>query len=145
MRIHQQKKVRMRKIPLLLNCVVTAALAFSLSGCTWSAGHRGPPPHAAVYRQVPGPPPHAPAHGYRAKYRYQYYPDIEVYYDPARGCYFWFETGYWRTGYALPPRISVANYVAVTIELDSPEPYHQHGKVKADHPGKGKGRPNFKS
>ncbi|MGD9382490.1 MAG: hypothetical protein PVH55_00415, partial [Desulfobacterales bacterium] len=38
-----------------------------------------------------GPPPHAPAHGYRAKYKYRYYPACSVYYDDYRKLYFYLE------------------------------------------------------
>jgi hypothetical protein len=35
-----------------------------------------------------GTPPHAPAHGYRAKHQYRYYPSYSVYYDHGRKIYF---------------------------------------------------------
>ena len=35
-----------------------------------------------------GPPSHAPAHGYRAKHQYHYYPANEIYFDSGRGIYF---------------------------------------------------------
>ena len=35
-----------------------------------------------------GPPPWAPAHGYRAKYQYYYYPSSYVYFDTKKKLYF---------------------------------------------------------
>ncbi len=128
----------------IIHCL-SALAVLGGSGCSyWVVGHHGSPPHAAVYGKLPGPPPHAPAYGYRAKCRYYYYPDIEVYYDPVRGCYFWFEAGYWRTGYAVPQWITVRSYTAVTIELDTLEPYVHHADVKAKHPRKHGGKAKYK-
>lgn len=45
-----------------------------------------------------GPPPWAPAHGYRAKQRYRYYPSHNIYMDPASGAYFSFKGGIWSKG-----------------------------------------------
>jgi hypothetical protein len=36
------------------------------------------PGPVVVAKSKGGPPPHAPAHGYRAKYSYRYYPSIEM-------------------------------------------------------------------
>ena len=49
-----------------------------------------------------GPPAHAPAHGYRAKHKYRYYPDSSVYHDTDRGLYFYFKGGSWEVGASLP-------------------------------------------
>jgi len=38
-------------------------------------------PYPAEPHVKKGPPPWAPAHGHRAKYRYQYYPSTSVYFD----------------------------------------------------------------
>lgn len=82
------------------------------------------PPHR------PGPPEHAPAHGYRHKYRYCYYPDARVYYDLDRRLYFYLDGG-WRSAVRLPRDIRARLYGPVTLELDAAEPYayydvHQH-------------------
>lgn len=45
----------------------------------WVRGHR---------EHEGGPPPWAPAHGYRAKHSYHYYPSAEVYFDTGRGSTF---------------------------------------------------------
>lgn len=87
-----------------------------------------------------GPPAHAPAHGYRRKFGYHYYPDQHVYYAPDRGTYFWLEGEAWKVGVELPSRIALNLGDHVSIELDSQTPYKQHATVARKHPGKGKGR-----
>ena len=85
---------------------------------------------AAPTNHRQGPPDHAPAHGYRNKYRYQYYPDAGVYFDLDRRSYFYLDGG-WRKSANLPPYLRANLYGPVTIEMDSAEPYsrydeHQH-------------------
>lgn len=49
--------------------------------------------------QVPaqgGPPAHAPAWGARAKHKYVYYPSANIYYESARGVYFFLSGGVWQ-------------------------------------------------
>src|SRR5918996_4735374 len=41
------------------------------------------------------PPPWAPAHGYRAKHRYVYYPDGDIYYVPDSRLRFWLSGSGW--------------------------------------------------
>jgi len=48
------------------------------------------------------PPPWAPAHGYRAKRGFEYFPDPNIYYDYHRGGYFYMEGDNWRFGIELP-------------------------------------------
>jgi hypothetical protein len=49
-----------------------------------------------------GPPPWAPAHGYRAKQNYRYYPAHNIYQDPVSGLFFTYHGGVWSKG-GLPP------------------------------------------
>jgi hypothetical protein len=101
------------------------------------------------YHRGGGPPPWAPAHGYRAKHKYRYYPDARVYYDTGRKVYFYWRDGKWRVSVSLPAsiRLSVGDYV--TLEMDSERPYHYHdevvkryppGQLKKKHKKKGKGK-----
>lgn len=92
------------------------------------------------------PPPWAPAHGYRAKhanavkYEYKYYPSYEVYYEPSRSLWFWFDDGDWRFGTRLPITYAPVHFRDhVTVVLDSPDPYFSHAHVVDRHGGK-KGR-----
>jgi hypothetical protein len=50
-----------------------------------------------------GPPPWAPAHGYRAKFTYRYYPSSFVYFSIEKGIYFYLSDGVWVDSYSHPP------------------------------------------
>ena len=86
-----------------------------------------------------GPPAHAPAHGYRAKHHYRYYPSCSVYYDSGRKLYFYLKGDRWEMGASLPlnMRVSLGDYVS--LELDTGKPYIYHtDHVKKYPPGKEK-------
>jgi hypothetical protein len=85
-------------------------------------------------RQGHGPPPWAPAHGYRAKYRYLYYPEVQVYWDFSRGLYFYFDKGRWVAAASLPPSIVAANKFSVELEMDVDRPYLFHNDVIKRYP-----------
>jgi hypothetical protein len=103
-----------------------------------------PPPPGPVYQQPGGPPPHAPAHGYRAKHQYRYYPYQNVYYEQARGMYFYLSGNGWAFGASLPTSLTVASLgTYVSIGLDTGHPYefnHEHvvKYPKEKYRGKGK-------
>lgn len=91
-----------------------------------------------------GPPPWAPAHGYRAKYRYRYYPDAAVYLDVGRGLYFYLQNGRWTVAASLPRGITMdlGRYVVLEMDVDKPYLYHQD-VVRKYPPGQAKkGRKN---
>lgn len=71
----------------------------------------------------PGPPPHAPAHGYRHKRTYHYYPDNHVYYDLERKLYFYLQGDQWKTGAELPTSIRLNLGKSTSLELDTDVPY----------------------
>ena len=77
-------------------------------------------------RKKGGPPPHAPAHGYRAKHRYRYYPSSSVYYDSDRELYFYLKGDNWEVGVSLPNsiRVRLGDYVSMELETDKPYVYH---------------------
>jgi len=81
-----------------------------------------------------GPPAHAPAHGYRAKHTYRYFPDSRVYLDTHRDVYFYLSGDQWKMSVALPEdiRLQVCDYVS--IEMDSDKPYTQFRKHKKKYP-----------
>ena len=107
--------------------------------------HEPPPPSRA-----PGPPPWAPAHGYRAKHQYHYYPSSHVYYDTGRRLYFYYSSGRWEASVSLPASVRIDVNEYVTLEMDSSEPYRYHPDVVRRYPPglqkkgppKGKGRWN---
>lgn len=76
------------------------------------------------------PPPWAPAHGWRAKHQYVYYPSAEVYYAPATRMWFWLGGNGWQVGASLPGALQ--GYVqagGVNISLDVDRPYLQNDYV----------------
>ena len=92
-----------------------------------------------------GPPAHAPAHGYRAKHRYRYYPDQKVYHDTDRGLYFYLKGDNWEVGASLPARLKAGLGESVTIELDTDKPYvHNSEHIKKYPPKKSKSKKHKK-
>ncbi|WP_455203674.1 hypothetical protein [Kaarinaea lacus] len=81
-----------------------------------------------------GPPDHAPAHGYRAKHRYQYYPSAQVYFDPARSLYFYLSSSQWKISASLPNPLKLQLGSHVSIEMDSDKPYSHHSEHKKKYP-----------
>jgi hypothetical protein len=83
-----------------------------------------------------GPPAHAPAHGYRAKHQYRYYPDQKVYHDSERGLYFYLRGENWEVGASLPSPLRSALGDSVTIELDTDKPYVYNAEHARKYPPK---------
>ena len=101
-----------------------------------------------------GPPAHAPAHGYRAKHTYRYYPDCSVYHDTERGLYFYIKGGSWEVGASLPNNLQMGLGESVSLELDTDRPYTFHadhvkqypsGKMKKSKNKKKKNKKNQKN
>ncbi len=92
-----------------------------------------------------GPPAHAPAHGYRAKHKYRYYPDCSVYHDSERGLYFYLKGVNWEIGASLPNNMRAGLGESVTMELDTDRPYvYNADHVKKYPPKKSKGKKHKK-
>ncbi len=87
----------------------------------------GPPAHRD------GPPPHAPAHGHRAHYRYNYYPEVEVYFDLDRHLYFYLDSG-WHSAPRLPRELRIGLGAPVFLDLDVGEPYRYHDDHRRAYP-----------
>ena len=102
------------------------------------------PPHGSTtvhvinepaYRKKPskgGPPPWAPAHGYRSKYTYVYYPSHQVYFDSHRNLYFYLSNNHWRKTSRSPMRNPPGT--SITIIMNTDRPYHHHADVKRRYP-----------
>ena len=75
-----------------------------------------------------GPPAHAPAHGYRAKHKYRYYPSKSVYYDTDRRLYFYLKGDNWEVGASLPTKLKAGLGDSVTLELETAKPYIHHAE-----------------
>jgi hypothetical protein len=113
--------------------------------------YRSAPPEEAGPPHGHGPPPWAPAHGYRAKYRYHYYPSSYVYYDLGRKLYFYYDGGNWQVSVSLPSRIHIDIDDFVTLEMNTGRPYDYHSEVVKRYPpghekkkSKGKGQGKWK-
>jgi hypothetical protein len=119
---------------------ISILLVISFTACNTTGGgvHVGWGPdskgahvsHPHEVKKV-GPPPHAPAHGYRAKYAYRYYPSSCVYYDTGRKVYFYLEGDDWRASVSLPQHINLRLGDYVTMDMDTDKPYtrfkeHRH-------------------
>ncbi len=119
-------------------------IGFTLSGCATGKGSSPPGPPTLAHRHGKrghGPPPHAPAHGYRAKFDYYYYPDVFVYFDPSRRLYFYLEGDNWHVAASLPTYLRVRLGGYVTIQLDTDTPYVYFDEHRSNYPpGKWKGR-----
>lgn len=91
-----------------------------------------------------GPPPWAPAHGYRAKTRYVYFPDHNFYFDIQRGMYIYLIGGAWTVAATLPSlyaRINLKTSRQVELDFynDNPQRHNKDHIIK--HKGKGPGGP----
>lgn len=86
-----------------------------------------------------GPPSHAPAHGYRAKFRYRYYPSYSVYFDIDRKVYFYLKDNEWQTTVSVPSHLHLKldKYVVLEIDTDKPYEYYKEHQKKYQ-PGKTK-------
>jgi hypothetical protein len=142
------------KNKIIIILMVGLSFLFMISGCQKSRVMVGTSyPSYTSYSPSfkEGPPPWAPAHGYRAKHRYFYYPSSYVYFDTGRNLYFYFEGGQWRVAASLPAgiKLNVNDYVILEMDTDKPyqfhsevvkryPPGHQKQKVKGKSKGKGK-------
>lgn len=111
--------------------ILIAALAVALpsSDAAWAkkkhwdsedrhGGEFAAPGHA---KRKGGPPPWAPAHGYRAKQKYRYYPSHNVYHDPSTGIFWSLQGGIW--GQGLPSGVNarkLGRYRVFTGPADEP-------------------------
>ena len=94
----------------------------------WGKGSGSDNREVAKKHKKQGPPAHAPAHGYRAKHQYRYYPSRSVYYDTGRGLYFYLKGDNWEVGASLPESLRVGLGDSVSIELDTAKPYIHHAE-----------------
>lgn len=90
-----------------------------------------------------GPPSWAPAHGARAKHKYRYFPDHQVYFDIERKLYFFLDGSIWKS---LPKPPAIPGLPPLPkipgpgdffeLELDTPKPYIYFDEHKVKYPGK---------
>ena len=81
-----------------------------------------------------GPPAHAPAHGYRIKHQYRYFPSASVYHDTSRGLYFYLGGSGWQVAASLPQDLKVRLGSSVSIEMETDKPYLYNDQHKKQYP-----------
>jgi len=118
-----------------MTVILTGLVAlFALLGCQHSSVLIGTECHHEDRSEKNGPPPWAPAHGYRAKHHYYYYPSSYVYFDIDREVYFFLESDEWKLAVTLPGYIKVDIDEQVTLYMDSEKPYEYHMDVVKNYP-----------
>lgn len=132
-------KMKPKTVTETLVYSVSAILLFSLGACqSKSLGvqidEKPQPVVVARSKTKGGPPPHAPAHGYRAKHCYRYYPSCYVYFDVSRKCYFYLAGDGWKVSASLPGHMRVQLGDYVSIEMDTDRPYTQFEEHKKKYP-----------
>lgn len=131
----------------ILDCTAALFLAaafFLITGCGGGKVTVGDAPRYEGPARGPasqgGPPPWAPAHGYRAKHRYLYYPSPQVYFDTGRNIYFYYRSGQWEVSAQLPRAIRVQLGQSVTLDMNTEKPYQYHSEVIKRYPPGQKGK-----
>ncbi len=99
----------------------------------WGDQGKGAPPPQGKGKKG-GPPPHAPAHGYRAKYEYRYYPCCRVYHDTARGVWFYIKGGDWAFGASLPANLQAELGHYVNLSMDTERPFEFNDEHRRQFP-----------
>jgi len=130
-------------ITLAVSIVLIGLLVFSQSvfaqdgSVTVQWGDQGKEEQPEKYKKSGkkgGPPPHAPAHGYRAKHQYRYYPCCSTYYDAGRGVWFYIKTGDWTIGASIPTDLKVHLGHYVNISMDTDKPYEFNDEHQKEYP-----------
>lgn len=84
-----------------------------------------------------GPLPWAPAYGYRAKTRYVYFKDYDVYYDNTRGVYIFISGRKWVVTAKLPSVLTGIDLVAavkIDLDFDGDDPQRDHDSHQKKYP-----------
>ncbi len=130
----------MRKLIGILFCV--GVLFFVMPNDTYAQGksksNNGRGEQASKQQ---GPPPWAPAKGYRAKTRYVYFKDYDVYYDHNKGVYITLSGKNWSVSTKLPAilsRVDLITAVKVDLDFDGDEPQKYHNDHTKKYPKKKK-------
>ena len=118
-------------ISILIVFFNTSVLAGGSFTFKWGKDTKPEQHHVKHKHKKGGPPAHAPAHGYRAKHQYRYYPACKAYHDTDRGLYFYLKGDNWEAGVSLPSHLKANLGASVIIELETDKPYvHNADHVK---------------
>ncbi|MHC4948619.1 MAG: hypothetical protein ACYTG1_10190 [Planctomycetota bacterium] len=109
-----------RPCPLLL---ASAALAVTglLAGCQTNG--------TEVALDENGVPRYEHPHQDWWNYKFVYYPQDQIYYEPHTRMYYWFEDGAWLEGQRLPARFAPKHENARFVYLDSTRPWMHHAQT----------------
>lgn len=128
-----------RIVIVLAAALLTIGFSLLAGGCAGPTASSSPTILTPVDTQ--GPPPWAPAHGYRAKHHYRYYPDSRVYFDLERSVYFYYGGSGWQMSASLPSAFDLDMRGYVDLDMDEDRPYLYHSEVIKRYPaGHGRGR-----
>lgn len=111
----------------------TEAFAGTLS-FSWGNDQKAAPIATISKTKKNGPPVHAPAHGYRAKHKYRYFPSSSVYLDADRGLYFYLSGSSWQVAASLPHALQIQLTNSVSIEMDTDKPYIYNAQHRKQYP-----------
>lgn len=131
----------LKNIQRLILPLLFAFFIITLDSCIVIRPAPRPPHGKGPHAQ--GPPPWAPAHGYRAKTQYVFFPTIGIYYDLNRKIYTYPDGNKWITVNTLPSKY--ANYDLKKITQEelregiNPESHHRGRQGKGAESGGGKG------
>lgn len=132
------RRVTLLVFIILLGVALGSRIAWAQGGSVtvqWGdQGQEGPPEKYKKGGKKGGPPPHAPAHGYRAKHQYRYYPCCSTYYDADRGMWFYIKTGDWAIGASIPTGLKAQLGHYVNISMDTDRPYEFNDEHRKDYP-----------
>jgi hypothetical protein len=127
----------------IISLMSSMVIVLSLASCTttgggvyvgWGSESEVDQPSYSHNVEKGGPPDHAPAHGYRAKYEYRYYPADRVYFDLHRQVYFYLKGDSWQVAVSLPREISLTVDDYVTIGMDTDKPYTEYEVHRRKYP-----------
>ena len=76
----------------------------------------------------------------RTMFHYDYYPDVEVYFDTIRHLYFYQDGGSWAMSVALPISFQENLGTSVRLKMPSGKPYLSHREHRQEHPSGTGGR-----
>lgn len=97
------------------------AVIAGLGGCYSVDGH--------VTWQPNGMPHHDHPYQDWWSYKFVYFPQEQVYFEPYTGDFFWFADGQWEQGPTLPPDVNVDPAEGRVVKLQQQKPYVQHETV----------------
>lgn len=100
---------------------------------------RHPHPHRHPETHEKGPPPWAPAHGYRRKHRYYYFPRYNFYFDKRRRVYIYYAGKGWSIKADIPLDLredDLRTTRKVQLEFSGDEPYERNRKHRKKYKGR---------